>query len=98
MAHDAAAPPGADRASTLESRIAPPLYRRTPIVTLSESSKRELVDELGFRADRVTVVPPGIDAALPPGGEKSPTPLVVAVGRLVPVKRFDVLIEVARRA
>ena len=28
-----------------------------------------------------------------PGGEKSPTPLVVAVGRLVPVKRFELLIE-----
>ena len=29
---------------------------------------------------------------LQPGGHRSPTPLVVAVGRLVPVKRFDVLI------
>ena len=36
-----------------------------------------------------------------PGGEKSPTPLVVGVGRLVPVKRYDylidVLVEVKRR-
>ena len=29
--------------------FAPPIYRRTRIVTLSESSKRELVEELGFR-------------------------------------------------
>ena len=28
-----------------------------------------------------------------PGGQRSPTPLVVAVGRLVPVKRFDVLLR-----
>ena len=83
--------------STLESRIAPPLYRRTPIVTLSESSKRELVDELRFRSDRVTVVPPGVDARFSPGGEKSPTPLVVAAGRLVPVKRFEEVIEVLVR-
>ena len=48
----------------VESKLAPPLYRRTPIVTLSESSKRELVHDLGFRADRVSVVPPGIDAQL----------------------------------
>ena len=78
----------------LETRIAPRFYRRTKIVTLSESSKHELVDELGFHADRVDVVPPGIDRRFSPGGTKSTTPLVVAVGRLVPVKRYDVLIRV----
>jgi glycosyltransferase involved in cell wall biosynthesis len=41
----------------------------------------------------VHVVPPGIDPRFTPGGDKSPTPLVVAVGRLVPVKRFDLLVE-----
>ena len=30
----------------IESRIAPPLYRRTRVVTLSESSKQEMVDKL----------------------------------------------------
>ena len=83
--------------STLESRIAPHFYRRTPIVTLSESSKRELVDELGFKSQRVTVVPPGVDPRFAPGSEKSATPLVVAAGRLVPVKRFEELIEVLIR-
>jgi len=83
--------------STVESRIAPRFYRRTPIVTLSESSKRELVDELGFKPQRVTVVPPGVDARFAPGDAKSATPLVVAAGRLVPVKRFEELIEVLIR-
>jgi glycosyltransferase involved in cell wall biosynthesis len=83
--------------SALESKVAPHFYRRTPIVTLSESSKRELVDELRFKPERVTVVPPGVDARYSPGGEKSPTPLVVAAGRLVPVKRFEELIEVLVR-
>ena len=83
--------------STLESRIAPRFYRRTPIVTLSESSKRELVDELGFKQQRVTVVPPGVDSRFAPGDAKSASPLVVAAGRLVPVKRFDELIEVLIR-
>lgn len=78
----------------LETRIAPKLYRRKRIVTLSQSSKHELVEEMGFRADRVDVVPPGIDARFTPDGAKSPHPLVVAVGRLVPVKRYDVLIRV----
>ncbi|MCU1457357.1 MAG: glycosyltransferase [Actinomycetia bacterium] len=78
---------------TLERRVAPKLYRQTPVITLSESSKHELVHELGFRSERVTVVPPGIDPMFHRGGQRSPTPLVVAVGRLVPVKRFDLLIE-----
>jgi glycosyltransferase involved in cell wall biosynthesis len=84
----------------LEYRIAPPLYRRTPVVTLSQSSRTELVHE-GFRPEMVTVVSPGVDPRFTPGGERSPTPLAVAVGRLVPVKRYDVLIrtlhEVRRR-
>ncbi len=82
---------------TLEERIAPLLYRRSPIVTLSESSKRELVDELGFNADRVSVVHPGIDASFSPGGERSGRPLLVAVGRLVPVKDFGRLVDLAVR-
>lgn len=79
----------------IERRIAPPLYRRTPIVTLSESSRRNLVDGLGFRPDRVTVAPPGIDERFAPGDAPSPRPLAVAVGRLVPVKRFAVAIRAA---
>lgn len=78
---------------TIERRLAPPVYRRTRIITLSESSRRELIDELGFRPNRVSVIPPGVDARFAPGGTRSPHPLVVAVGRLMPVKRFDLLIR-----
>ena len=78
----------------VESRFAPPFYRRTPIVTPSESSKEELVEGMGFKSERVTVVHPGIEPRFAPGGERSPTPLVAAVGRLVPVKQFEVLIDV----
>jgi glycosyltransferase involved in cell wall biosynthesis len=85
--------PVASMGALLERRLAPPLYRRTPIVTLAESSRRELIDHLGFRRDLVSVVPPGIDPSFSPGGEKSPTPLVVAVGRLTPVKRFHLLVD-----
>jgi glycosyltransferase involved in cell wall biosynthesis len=77
----------------VERRVAPPVYRRSRIVTLSESSREEIVDMLGFRADRVTVAQPGIDARYRPGGRRARTPLVVAVGRLVPVKRFDTLMR-----
>ena len=86
-------PPRLARAGELlEQAIAPPLYRRARVVTLSESSRRELIERLGFRASRVSVVPPGIDARYRTGGVKAEHPLVVAVGRLMPVKRFDLLI------
>jgi glycosyltransferase involved in cell wall biosynthesis len=78
---------------TIEFHVAPPLYRSTPIVTLSESSKRELVSRLKFDPARIRVVPPGVDARFSPGGTKASAPLVLAVGRLVPVKRFHVLLE-----
>jgi glycosyltransferase involved in cell wall biosynthesis len=77
----------------IESRLAPPLYRNTTLVTLSESSKDELVHDMGFDASRVRVVHPGVDAAFTAGGERSPKPLVLAVGRLVPVKRFHLLVD-----
>ena len=91
---DMTLPPGLARVGrTVEFRVAPSIYRRTPIVTLSDSSKAELVRKLHLPAQGVTVVPPGIDPSFSPGGTRSPTPLVVAVGRLVPVKRFDALID-----
>lgn len=80
-----------------EHRLAPPLYRRTPIVTLSESSRRELVEYLGLKPNQISVVPPGIDPRFSPGGTKSPSPLVVAVGRLMPSKRFDELVTLVAR-
>jgi len=78
-----------------EHRLAPPLYRRTPIVTLSQSSRRELIDYLKLKPNQISVVPPGIDDRYSPGGSKNVNPLIVAVGRLMPSKRFDDLIRTA---
>jgi glycosyltransferase involved in cell wall biosynthesis len=77
----------------VEQKAAPPLYRRTRIVTLSESSRVEIVSMLKMDPERVTVVPPGVERRFNAGGSRSETPLVVAVGRLVPVKRFDALLD-----
>jgi glycosyltransferase involved in cell wall biosynthesis len=78
---------------TMERRIAPRFYRGSRIVTLSESSRSEIIEMLHLRPERVTVAPPGVDERYGPGGHRSDTPLVVAVGRLVPVKRFDDLLR-----
>jgi len=78
----------------LEEKIAPRFYRHQPIVTLSPSSRDELVGDLGFDDDKVTVITPGVDPFFTPGGERSATPLAVAVGRLVPVKDFPRLVRI----
>jgi glycosyltransferase involved in cell wall biosynthesis len=84
--------------AAFERHVAPRFYRGTAIATLSESSKRELIDDMGFRDEQVTVVHPGIDARFTAGGERSAEPLVVACGRLAPVKRYDLLIRAAHHA
>ena len=86
-------PPGLARAGQLlERRIAPPFYRRTPVVTLSESSKEHLLARLRLPERNVHVVPPGIDARFRPGTAKAQEPTVLAVGRLMPSKAFDTLL------
>jgi glycosyltransferase involved in cell wall biosynthesis len=81
----------------IEFRAAPPLYRRTKIVTLSESSRGEIVELLKLPPRNISVSPPGIDPRYSPGGARAENPFVVAVGRLVPVKRFHLLIDVLTR-
>ncbi len=82
----------------LESSIAPLFYRSSRIVTLSDSSKAELIERLDFDPANIDVVQPGIDADFTPGGDRSPTPLVVAVSRLMAPKRFDRVIRAAASA
>jgi glycosyltransferase involved in cell wall biosynthesis len=84
--------------SAMERRLAPRAYRKSRVVTLSESSRSEIVDMLGLSPDRVTVAPPGIDVRYTPDNSRSVRPLIVAVGRLVPVKRFDILMRALAQA
>jgi glycosyltransferase involved in cell wall biosynthesis len=81
----------------LEARIAPPFYRRGATVTPSESTRDELL-ALGFRQDRVTAVPNGVEGFFTPGGQRAGAPLVLAVGRFAPVKRFHLALEAAHAA
>ncbi len=75
----------------LEGQVLPALYQRRLFVAVSASTAHSLV-ELGIPAGHIRVVPNGIDAqeGFP---VKSSEPLFLAVGRLVPHKRFDILLR-----
>ncbi len=83
---------------TIERRIAPPIYRRSRIITPSESARDEIVSLLRIPARQIDVVHNGLGHAFTAGGDKSTHPSIVAVGRLVPVKRHDLLIRAAALA
>ena len=71
----------------VETQLAPRFYRRSTFATLSESSADE-IEGLGIDRDRLTVIPPGVHERFTPDASvRSPTPHVVVVGRLAPVKR-----------
>ncbi|WP_409331436.1 glycosyltransferase family 4 protein [Trujillonella humicola] len=80
----------------LESRVAPRVYRRCRYVTISEATRTEMAG-LGIDPDRVTVVPVGIEPFPAVGTRRSPTPHLVALGRLVPHKRVEHALEVLAR-
>ena len=97
MWHMVLPPRLASMGQAIELRIAPPFYRRSRVLTLSPSSRAEILSMLGLPASNVSVVPPGVDERYAPGDTKSPVPLVMVVGRLVPVKRLELLIEAVAR-
>lgn len=83
--------PIARAAALVERRLYPRLYRSTSLVTLSDSTRREL-EALGYRHDQITVAEPGVDSRFFPGA-KSAHPLIVTVSRLMPQKRADAVID-----
>lgn len=88
-------PPVAALGRTLEGRGMPLAYRRARFVAVSPSTSRALQD-LGVPADRIDVVTSGVDedGHAPPG--RSDEPLFLALGRLVPHKRIDLLLDLWR--
>lgn len=89
-----------DLAMALERRVYPRLYRRERLVAVSASTRASML-ALGYDADRITVIENGVDDRFRRGGEKSATPSILAVARLMPQKRvpylIDILAEVRRR-
>lgn len=77
----------------LESRLAPRVYRRSPYVAVSSSTRHELVG-LGIDEDRITIIHNGTDALPFAEAARSTRPSLVVLGRLVPQKRVEMALEV----
>jgi glycosyltransferase involved in cell wall biosynthesis len=76
----------------IESRLAVRVYRRCRYVTVSESSRDELVT-LGVERDRITVVHNGTPEVTGPPLPRAPHPSLVVLGRLVPHKRVELALR-----
>ncbi|HEX2307115.1 MAG TPA: glycosyltransferase family 4 protein [Jatrophihabitantaceae bacterium] len=76
----------------LESRAAPRINRGAPYVTVSDVSRRELV-ELGVAEDDIEVIHNGTGEPQPIELPKSEHPSLLVLGRLVPHKRVEIAID-----
>jgi glycosyltransferase involved in cell wall biosynthesis len=76
----------------VESRLAVRVYRRCRYVTVSESSRSDLV-ALGVDRHRITVVHNGTPEVVGPPVPRTPHPSLVVLGRLVPHKRLELALR-----
>ena len=79
----------------IESRLSPRVYRRTRHVAVSQATKRDLVD-LGIASAAIEIVQNGSAPGVA-NGRKASAPTVLYLGRLVPHKRVETLLEAAAR-
>jgi len=83
-------------ATALAEKAIPVVYRDTPILAISESTRVDLIAR-GIPAANVVVAPPGIDeATYTPGPVSGRPPLILWIGRLEHYKRADVMVEAFR--
>lgn len=67
-------------------------YRKVPFICYANSTKDDLAS-LGIPRRDIAVFPLGLDHSRYRPGKKSPTPLFVTLGRLVKMKRNDLVIK-----
>jgi len=86
-------------ATWLLERPIPRVFRDTPVIAVSESTREDLVRR-GLRPEAIEVVPNGIDAERyrpPPGTERFAEPTLAFVGRLKRYKRVDLVLRAMGR-
>lgn len=76
-------------------RTLPIVYGRTPVVTVSPSSRRELL-RMGFDSSLVSIIYNGVDQPRVPVTAEREEDLILYLGRLKRYKRLDLLVEAGR--
>ncbi len=90
-------PPVAKVGRFLECDVMPRVYRRQRFLTISASSRDSLVG-IGIHRERIHVMHNGLDAdAFDADGEKAAEPTFLALARLAPNKRVDLLLDAWER-
>jgi glycosyltransferase involved in cell wall biosynthesis len=88
--------PVADVGWALERRAMPAVYRRLLHLTVSPSTAEALA-AIGVRRDQVRVLPMGVEVPAERSADRADEPLFLGFGRLVPHKRFDLLLRAWER-
>ena len=76
----------------LEGWLMPRVYGRTSLVTVSSSTLSDLVDH-GYDRELISIISNGVDVPDRAPADRSPSPLLVHLGRLRPYKSVDVLLR-----
>ena len=76
----------------LEGSLMPKVYRKTPIVAVSASTRDDLVG-LGFKAEQIHIVHNGVLEVTPLDRKPAPEARILCAGRLTPQKGVDVIIR-----
>ena len=76
----------------LEGWLMPRVYRNTPVVAVSASTKSDLIG-LGFPAERIEIVHNGVLEGTPTDRQQASEPRILCAGRLTPQKGVDVIIR-----
>ncbi len=85
--------PVAKLVAIMESKLMPYAYRNKPVITVSESSKKSIID-LGFsHPENIEIVYNGIDATVFKPRKKTRYPSFIYLGRLKPHKNIDIAIK-----
>lgn len=77
----------------IESKMMPLVYQNVKVLTVSESSKKEIYQIGLSRKKDVTVINPGIESNLFKPAKKTSYPSIVFIGRLKPYKNVDVALK-----
>lgn len=77
----------------LERRIMPSVYAKSEVITVSKSSKEEIIKNRLAKNEQITVIEPGITMPTTLEYKKTPYPSVVYLGRLKSYKNIDVLVK-----